>query len=207
MVELMHLSDITLGYHHHDGASIILRIADLKVYKNHWTMLYGPSGSGKTTLLAALAGCGHILSGGISLYYDAREMAYMPQAPCLLEGLSVRDNITMLAYLRKRHMVCEVEELADACALSCILDQSIVGLSGGERMKISLMRSLLMGPKVFFLDEPSCHWDTYNTQRIMDALKSYQSKHDMSIVMVSHDVDLRMYSDACVDVRAYHIGR
>jgi ABC-type lipoprotein export system ATPase subunit len=203
MAEMIVVSQSSLGFDKTHAP--LLYIDQLAVYESQWTLLHGPSGSGKTTLLAALAGCGHVQSGNVSIYFDSHEMAYMPQSPCLLEGVSVRDNIAMLAMMRSKPMITGINELSEACNMQCNLDQSIEGLSGGERMKVALMRSLLIGPKVFFLDEPSCHWDAYNTRCIMDVLKAYQTSMGMTIVMVSHDTDLLRYADADIDVRTYQI--
>lgn len=205
MDELIVLSQATIGFKTATTDHPLLSIPYLKLYKDQWILLHGPSGSGKTTLLAALAGYGHMLSGHIALSFDRKDIAYMPQMACLLEGISVRDNISMLAMMRNIPIQTPLEELAEHYALACDLDQSIEGLSGGERMKIALIRSLLIAPKVFFLDEPSCHWDAQTTHMIMHILKAHQHAHPMSIIMVSHDKDLLQYSTTDLDVRDYQI--
>ena len=200
MVDLISLHNVKLQYVLRDVAYDLLHIPALRIIRSQWTILYGPSGSGKTSLLNALTGMSDI--DGIDCYFHSKDMAYMPQQACLLEGLSIKDNAIMLAELRGNRAY-DLSQLADQLKFSCALSQSVYGLSGGERMKLSCMRALLMNPTVFFLDEPSSQWDSVTTHLVMNVLKKRQLESGMSIIMVTHDNELLKYADAKIDVRIY----
>lgn len=206
MHKIIEMCDVSI--HHPDTSSerpALLESIHLSIASNSWTLLHGPSGSGKTTLLNMLAGKGEtvIQSGHVRLHYDTNTVAYMPQQSCLLEGVSIRDNINMLYMLRYQRTPKHTEHLAEIMNFTLPLDQSIAHLSGGERMKIALLRALILKPKLLFLDEPSCHWDSQSTHEIMGSLKSLQQSEDLTIIMVSHDMELIQYSDSNIDIRMY----
>lgn len=206
MHELIKLNDVSISCHTNSyQQNVLLSQLNVTIYKGQWTILHGPSGSGKTTLLNVLAGQGEGLlsSGSVNLYYERQSMAYMPQQPCLLEGVSIADNIQMLRRLRGLNTDHDLTQLLLDVQFTQSLHQGIQNLSGGERMKIALLRALLMEPSILFLDEPSCHWDKITTQCIMSMLSKLQKKNQTTIVMVTHDLDLMVYAQSTIDVRMY----
>jgi len=71
-------------------------------------------------------------------------------------------------------------------------------LSGGEKQRVAIARALINHPKVVFADEPTGNLDSTTTEAIMDILKSLHADNGLSLVMVTHDLDLAGSSDRIV---------
>lgn len=201
MTRVAFCQDVVFGYQEHGQAHPLLKLEHVELMRGEWTLLYGASGSGKTTVLQALAGQGGVLSGSLSLYYTPEEVAYVPQQSCLLDVLNVRENILFLAEVRKVQAEALLHTWAHLLGLEKHLTQSIYGLSGGERMKVSLLRALCAHPKILFLDEPTSHWDAATTHLVMQHLAALKEQLALTIVMVSHDQSLKCYADFALDLQ------
>lgn len=214
MSEVISLASVDIAYTDAVGHTHrLLHVPYWSAQQGDWWMLLGPSGSGKTSMLNVMAAQGKAMahSGTVALYYDRAAMAYVPQQACLMEQMGVRENLLMLHILKQGYCADEndLSALADRFGVRSLLSQSVLNLSGGERMKIALMRALLLQPQVLFLDEPSSQWDVQTTHDMMRLLSEYHHQYRMTIVMVTHDVDLLDYATHSLDVRQYqpHIER
>ncbi len=134
-----------------------------------FTVLFGPSGAGKSTLLDCIAGLQQPDSGEIRLgeriYFDAarkislppqrRELAYVFQSLALFPHLTVEQNIRYgLAKLRSSDQVEGTQSIATAFHIEKLLSRRPAELSGGEKQRVALARSLITRPRVLLLDEP-----------------------------------------------------
>lgn len=162
-------------------------------------IVLGPSGTGKTLLLEAMLGLRPVVTGQIfidgrdvtALPPEQRGIAYMPQDGALFPHLSVRDNIcfgrrvhgTLAGVASELPALCQALHISDAM----LARRSIHSLSGGERQRIALARSLLVRPKVLFLDESFSALDANVRQLLLVQLRQLQQQRQQTLVYVTHN--------------------
>ncbi len=140
-----------------------LRGLDLAVKPGQTVGLLGPNGSGKTTFIRAVAGLLRIDGGEIRvLGTDPRAavesglVGYMTQSPALYPELSVEENLAFFAALRGlRDERAAIEESLSVVSLGERRRSPVGTLSGGLRQRVSLAITLLGGPPLILLDEPT----------------------------------------------------
>ena len=143
----------------------------------------GPNGCGKTTLLRVLTG-GEMPDSGKVVWEKGSECSYYNQ---IFDELDLDDtvthavNIVDLAYYAPRKRVNRFLSLLQFSEMD--LKQRIGALSGGQRARVALARSLLSGATVIVLDEPTNHLDVTSTQVMERALVCFPG----AVVVVSHD--------------------
>ncbi|MCY4050820.1 MAG: ABC transporter ATP-binding protein [Gammaproteobacteria bacterium] len=164
----------------------------LELLPGSWTCLLGSSGIGKSTLLRLLAGLetGGSFSGSISasdkLPLDGR-VAYMAQSDLLLPWLTVQQNVSLGATLRKEPLNNEkIDYLIRKVGLEDYISNKPGELSGGMRQRCALARTLMENTPLVLLDEPFSALDPF-TRRQMQAL-SYSTLKQRTVLLVTHDL-------------------
>jgi molybdate transport system ATP-binding protein len=166
-----------------------------------FTMLLGPSGGGKTTVLNCIAGLVRPDSGRIAvasrLFFDSashvdlpvaeRRIGYVFQNLALFPHLTVEENIQygikkLPFQERRQRMMILLESFRIAHLLGIKPNQ----ISGGERQRVALARSLVTDPVVLLLDEPLSALDLSTKATILDDLREWNSSHEIPIVYVTH---------------------
>jgi molybdate transport system ATP-binding protein len=171
-----------------------------------FTILFGPSGSGKTTLLDCIAGlttpdAGRIAEGKRVLFHatapDAnakanisvakRGVGYVLQDLALFPHLTVEKNTEYgLAHLprasRKQRAVAALQDFH----IEHLRQHRPAQISGGERQRVALARSLVTDPCVLLLDEPLAALDAATKTKILDDLRRWNQAHRIPILYVTH---------------------
>ena len=165
------------------------------------TILFGPSGAGKSTLLDCIAGlarpdAGRIVAGGevlfdsstaIHLTAQKRRIAYVFQTLALFPHLSVEENVAYgLNDLRKHERDERVGEILTAFRVEKLRKQKPGEISGGEKQRIALARSLVTEPRVLLLDEPLTGLDAELKSAIVDDLRAWNAAKRIPILYVTH---------------------
>lgn len=180
---------------------------NLDLYENEFLGIIGPSGSGKTTLLRLIAGLivldkGEILYKGRDLPIVGDKRRNLNDFPVQLifqNAVSSFDaKKTILAsfkealyFSKKDFHEEELEKLMDDFELDRSSLQKLPNeLSGGMISRAQIIRALLTEPKVLLADEITSPLDVNLKLKITELLDSYRKKHGMSIILVSHDVEL-----------------
>ena len=169
---------------------------DLHIRRGEFLSLLGPSGCGKSTLLRILAGLEKPSKGSVT-WHDERnsvgehDLGFVFQEPTLLPWASVRDNIRFPLRVKKvsggiaKERIDEVLELV---GLARFADSYPHQLSGGMKMRVSIARALVTGPKVLLMDEPFAALDEITRFKLnADLLRVWQAS-ELTVVFVTHSV-------------------
>ena len=163
--------------------------------------LLGPNGAGKTTAFFMIAGFiepseGSVLLGDrditrLPMYRRARGgIAYLPQEPSVFRRLTVRQNVLAVLETRRmprrqRHDLCD--ELLAELGIGEIADQKAHTLSGGERRRTEIARSLASDPRFLLLDEPFAGIDPIAVHHLKEVVRSLAGK-GIGILLTDHNV-------------------
>ncbi len=166
-----------------------------------FTILFGASGAGKTTLLDCIAGLatpdGGSIQVGSRVYFDGpsrvnlpvakRSVGYVFQDLALFPHLSVEGNV---AYGLNRLPLPDREQrisaILDAFRIRDLRHRRPREISGGERQRVALARSLVTDPCILLLDEPLAALDAPTKGRILDDLRAWNEAHRIPILYVTH---------------------
>ena len=178
----------------------------LDIDKGDFVAVVGRSGSGKTTMLDLLGlllkpTAGSLLIDGVDTaqlgdrqraHMRARRIGFVFQEYNLLPGMNVLENVMLpLRYVKdgkggKEHAI----ELIDRVGLSDRIKHRTTELSGGQMQRVAIARSMVNRPSLILLDEPTGAVDTETAQQLVDLLKSLNREEEVTIVLVTHDLDI-----------------
>jgi osmoprotectant transport system ATP-binding protein len=184
------------------GGSVVLHEIDLTIAPGKTTALIGPSGCGKSTLLRLMIGLVQPDQGSVSIagteltpatVLEVRHgLGYVIQDGGLFPHLNARDNVILMArYLGWQHgqINDRLDRLAELTRFPHDgLDRFPAQLSGGQRQRVSLMRALMLDPKVILLDEPLGALDPMVRAELQDDLRAIFRSLEKTVVMVTHDL-------------------
>ncbi|NWI21040.1 ABCG5 protein, partial [Crypturellus soui] len=182
----------------------ILKDVSFHVESGQIMGILGNSGSGKTTLLDAVAGrLEHKDSFFGEVYVNGRQLkkeqfkdcfSYVPQNDTLLSFLTIQESLTYTALLARQKCSSnfikkKVEAVMAELSLSHIADKIIgshvfVGISGGERRRVSIAAQLLQDPKVMLLDEPTTGLDCLTANQIVSLLSELAHRDRIVIITI-----------------------
>jgi len=176
----------------------VLEGVSFSVAEGELAVLLGPNGSGKTTLLRCLAGL-EPLSGGRARL-DGRDLSGIPphrrgialmfQDPALFPHRTVFENIAYAPLLRRRpreEVDADVDRLVALLGLGGLEDRRPASLSGGERQKVALARTLAARPRVILLDEPFASIDVEVKAELRAEFRRVLQRLGTTAVHVTHD--------------------
>lgn len=163
--------------------------------------LLGPNGAGKSTVFKMLIGIYKADKG--SIFYDGDEitslkmyerasygLAYLPQEKSIFRGLTVRENIlAVLEFVEPNYdkRMTRLKELLSELGLSALENNSSESLSGGERRRLEITRSLVTSPKLILLDEPFAAIDPLAVEEIKEIIIKL-SNRGISTIITDHNV-------------------
>jgi putative ABC transport system ATP-binding protein len=185
---------------------------DLSADAGEITLVMGPSGSGKTTLLTMLGGLLHPTEGRIEIggtevtALGTRELArfrretvgFVFQTFSLLDTLTAQENVEIalnVAGVSGRDAHARASELLVAAGLGERLDFRARDLSGGEKQRVSIARSLANRPRLLLADEPTANLDSRQGREVMALLRRLAQEEGCGVVAVSHDPRLERIAD------------
>ena len=178
--------------------------------------ILGPNGAGKTTCFYMIIGLisaddGVILINdkdvtALPMHGRAQQgLGYLPQEPSIFRALSVQDNILAILETRKeldrRDRQEALEKLLDEFQISHLAKNKGMSLSGGERRRVEIARTLAANPQFILLDEPFAGVDPISVNDIKNIIRQLRDK-GIGILITDHNV--RETLDICE--RAYIVG-
>ncbi len=184
----------------------------LEIFENEIIVLTGRSGSGKSTLLHLLAGLEKKTSGSIFFKendYDKlkpseltglrrTEMGFVYQFHYLLNELSAQENVSLplkLNNVNQDKANAASIEILDSLGLGHRIDHKPSELSGGEKQRVAIARSLVHSPSLVILDEPTGDLDTQTSLEVINSLKKFVSDKKSSLLIATHDDNFQKIAD------------
>lgn len=166
--------------------------------------MVGDNGVGKTTLIRTIMGQRELTEGEI-VRNSGRQLriGYVPQYhddigafPLHIAdfvGLSYDHGVLPWLTHQEKH---QLNHVLDEANLTDIANERIDRASGGEKQRAFLAQAMVQNPDVLILDEATANLDNVAKYALMDVVKHYRNHHDLSVIMVSHDLDIvEKYSD------------
>ncbi len=168
------------------------------------TAIFGPSGAGKTSLLDLLAGLRRANSAliqlddqvltdtaqGLEVPTRLRRIGYVPQDLALFPHLSVQGNLHYGYDLTvERQSLFSFEHVVEVLEIQSLLNRDVTGLSGGEKQRVAIARTLLTSPRLLLLDEPLASLDQKLKARIIPYLKRIRDEFKIPMLYVTHSAD------------------
>ncbi len=207
MPAILEIKELTIR----DGTKIILSGLNLSMAKGEHLVLTGPSGSGKTSILLAILGyhspdLGSIHFKGNDVGVKGIELlrsqiSYIPQTP-IAGALTFRESLLLPFTFRINRSKIPTTKDIEKILKKLNFDLSIMAtptakLSGGEKQRLAMARELLLGKKIFLLDEVTSSLDPQNKEVMMNLLML--KKH--TILSVSHDHDWIKRCSGKIEIR------
>ena len=186
---------------HKFGEFKALKNVSIKIDSGDFTVLLGLNGAGKTTLYSLITRLYNNNSGSIKIHnFDVREkssdalknIGVVFQQPTLDLDLSVEENLhyhSSLHGLSFANAKERIEEEIRRIDLTEKLKNKVRSLSGGQRRRVEIARSLLHKPKLLLLDEPTVGLDIGSRQMILKHVKSLCKKGQLAVLWATHLID------------------
>jgi len=221
-MDLIKATDITFGY---DATPVLLGVS-LTIREGDFLAVIGPNGSGKTTLVKILlgllrpsAGCVEVMGKPVSEFTEWRKVGYVPQKathfdpffPASVEevvGMALLSNTQILGPVRHRGAE-SVRRALRLVGMESFGGSQIGTLSGGQQQRVFIARSLVTGPRVLFLDEPTTGVDAETQSHFYDMLDRLNKDERITIVLVTHDIGIvnkHVTQVACLNQKMVYHG-
>jgi lipopolysaccharide export system ATP-binding protein len=196
-MKILTIKDVAKSY----GKKSVIKNISLKIEQGEVVGLLGPNGAGKTTCFYIVVGLIAIDSGNIFLdNIDIANMAmhersklgigYLPQESSIFRKMNVEDNIMSILEInekdkekRKEHL----EGLLEEFSITHIRKSHALSLSGGERRRVEIARSLATNPDFILLDEPFAGVDPIAVKDIMNMVKQLKNRN-IGVLITDHNV-------------------
>ncbi|MDP9860915.1 MULTISPECIES: methyltransferase [Streptosporangium] len=200
---MLEISNLSHTYGSGPGAHTALGGIDLTVAEGELVCIVGPSGCGKSTLLRSIAGLlrptgGQVVLNGspVERTPDNLAVVFQDYSRSLFPWMSVTDNVSLP--LRRKGMD---KKQRRAAALEALEQVGLEGaaakypwqLSGGMQQRVSIARALAYRPTLLLMDEPFGSVDAQTREELEDLTLQVRSHHNMTIVLITHDIDESVY--------------
>ena len=204
-----------------EAACIALNNVNVDLPDNQFIAITGKSGSGKTTLLNMIGlidkpDCGMIEVDGKDilqfkrkeiLKYRRETVGIIFQFFQLIPFLNCFDNIVIANEFSKKYEEHYFEDLINRLNIHNILNKYPEQLSGGEQQRVAIARALINRPEIVLADEPTGNLDSENSANVVSLLKDIVRQYNMSLIMVTHDVDIAKQADINICLQDGKMGR
>ncbi len=182
----------------------MLSDVELEIQSSEIVILTGPSGSGKTTLLTLIGALRAVQEGSVEVLdcqlsgatramqlEVRRKIGFVFQRQNLLESLTARENVQMVASLSggdraRRGREISLEMLV-MVGLRDLADHRPSRLSGGERQRVAIARALAGQPRILLADEPTASLDGKSGRHAVELMEKLARDRDVAVLLVTHD--------------------
>ena len=185
-----------------------------EIEKGEFVVVQGNSGAGKTTILNLLGGMDTVTSGNIIVdghdiskagereltEYRRFDIGFVFQFYNLVQNLTARENVELAIQICK-------DPIDSRFALKLVgleerMDNFPSQLSGGEQQRVAIARAVAKNPKLLLCDEPTGALDYITGKQVLKVLQDMCYKHDMTVVMITHNSALSAMGNKIIKVRS-----
>jgi phospholipid/cholesterol/gamma-HCH transport system ATP-binding protein len=188
------------------GENHVLRGVDLDLFPEENLVVLGRSGTGKSVLIKLIAGLLKADRGEVTVlghemsHINAKELralrlriGFSFQNSALYDSMTVRENLEFPLVrnrreLTKKQVEREVREVLEAVGLSQTLQQMPAELSGGQRKRIGIARTLILRPQIMLYDEPTAGLDPTTSMEINNLITEVREQYHASAIVITHDL-------------------
>ncbi len=188
------------------GDFAVLRGIDLDLYQGENLVVLGRSGSGKSVLIKLISGLLQPDKGSIEvLGYDVvnirdkelielrRRIGFSFQNSALYDSMTVRKNLEFPLVrnqpkITRKEIDDSVESVLEAVGLAHTINQMPAELSGGQRKRIGIARTLILNPEIMLYDEPTAGLDPITCIEINELINKVQERYHTSSIIITHDL-------------------
>jgi len=189
------------------GKYVVLKDVSFCVKRGDFFIIIGPNGSGKSTLMRLISGIIRSKKGQLEVFgmpmqgYTrkalARTIAFVPQMVMVEFPFTVNEVVLMgrsphqgILGLEKREDLEIAKQAIAFTGLEHLSYRKLTQLSGGELQRVYIAKAICQEPQIMLLDEPTASLDIAHQIRVMDLMEKLKEERGVTIVMVSHDVNL-----------------
>jgi len=184
----------------------VLNGVDLDVYKGENVVVLGRSGTGKSVLIKIIVGLLQQDKGTVNVLGEEvsalqgkelnelrRKIGFSFQNSALYDSMTVRENLEFplvrnVANLTKAEVKEQVESVLESVGLSQTINQVPSQLSGGQRKRIGIARTLILKPEIMLYDEPTAGLDPITCIEINELINEVKEKFHTSAIIITHDL-------------------
>ena len=212
---MLKVSHLNKSYESGGNIYPVLKDVSFEIEKGEFVAVMGPSGSGKTTLLNCIscfiaADSGSVILGDSdisSLNEEAiakvrnEKLGFVFQDFMLLDGLTVSENICMPQIIAKKpiaQMEAKAEKLCRLFGIDQIMNKYPAEISGGEKQRTAVARSLMNNPFIILADEPTGNLDSKSCTAVIEAFLQAKKEAGATIFMVTHDSYAASFCDRVI---------
>lgn len=184
----------------------VLRGVDLDLYKGENLVVLGKSGSGKSVLIKIMVGLLRQDEGSMKIFgkevstLDKKSLnalrlkiGFSFQASALYDSMTVRENMEFplvrnVKNLSKAEITKKIEGLLDSVGLPQSINQMPSELSGGQKKRIGIARTLILNPEIMLYDEPTAGLDPITCMEINNLIVQVREQYNTSSIVITHDL-------------------
>lgn len=199
---VIHVENVSKSF----GDLHILRNVDLKLYNGENLVVLGRSGTGKSVLIKLISGLLKLDGGNIQVLGETvnelderalralrQRIGFSFQNSALYDSMTVRENLEFPLIRNKRNLTRaeldkEIEEVLEGVGLLRAINQMPSELSGGQRKRIGIARTLILRPDIMLYDEPTAGLDPLTCLEINSLINKVQEQYNTSSIIITHDL-------------------
>tara|TARA_B100001287_G_scaffold171988_1_gene144797 strand:- start:412 stop:1086 length:675 start_codon:yes stop_codon:yes gene_type:complete len=214
---ILNSKNLIKSYQNGDKRLVVLNGINIKLETGTMTTITGESGSGKSTLLNVFSSLDKFDSGKLLIenqdirYLNEKKLSsfrnekigFIFQFHHLLPDFTILDNVLMPLWIKNGFgQYGRPLELLSDFGLLKIKDKYPSEVSGGERQRVAIIRSIVNEPKILFADEPSGNLDEKNSTKLIDLFKRINRDFNMTILLTTHNPSIAKVGNKVYELKS-----
>ena len=222
MKNLYKLNNVSLDYYLNGNDIRVLKNINFEIKKNERVAIIGESGSGKTSLLMLMSGLEQPTTGSIifsnndfsKISEEKKTEIRKKKIGLIFQHFYLIPNYTALENVMFPMQINKIANEKKKASL--ILADLGLGnrknnlpseLSGGEQQRVAIARAISFGPEIILADEPTGNLDRKNTELVSNLLLNYSQKKKISLILVTHNINLAKKCDRIIKLIDGHVRK